>query len=61
MAVYKVVDHNLVPVIQHIESYKLKITNMTSSGIDYIITTDGPITDSEVVHLYDSYGLMEVV
>lgn len=61
MATYRVVDYNLVPVIQHIESYALKITNMTNDGEDYVITADGSISESEVTHLYDNYGLTEEV
>jgi hypothetical protein len=61
MATYRVVDYNLVPVIQHIESYKLKVTNMVVDGNDYVITTDGPISESEIVHLNEGFGVVEVI
>ena len=61
MAVYRFVDYHMIPVLQHIESYKLKVTQMVPDGFDYIVTTDGNISESEVQHLNENYGLVEVI
>ena len=61
MATYRFTDHFMIPVLQHIESYKLKVLQLQPDGSNYILTTDGPVPVEEYDHLNVNYEFSEVV
>ena len=61
MAVYKFPMNNFIGVMHHVGVYKdMTVTSLTNDGIDYTLEVNIPIIPSEVEHLGEGYGLVEV-
>lgn len=61
MAKYRFPAIELNGVISHVVAYDVTILSMTPDNNDYIMELNAPISEDEVIHLNESYGLVEVV
>ena len=57
MATYRFVDYHMIPILQHIESYKIKVIEMQYLDMHYTITTDAELNTEDFQHLSDGYNL----
>lgn len=61
MAVYKFPIDSVVGIMHHIPTYKdMVIESLALDGTDYVLQVNIPIVPSEVTHLNEGYGLVEV-
>ena len=60
MATYRFPSTAITGIVSHILAYDLTILSMTPDNDYYVMELNGSISESEVVHLNEEYGLTKV-
>ena len=61
MAIYRFPATVINGIISHVVAYDATILSMTPEQEQYVMELDIPISQEELVHLNEEYGLVEVV